>query len=221
LRWDPEDGFEVFWDGSDHGLTANIDGFSTVDDGSLLMSLASNASVAGVGPVSHADVLRWHEEEGFSLWFDGSDIGLTTTNENVDAIDGQAARVFLSTTGSVSASGGINGLDEDLLDCVDGTRGPASACAALGNVFDGGDNGLAADSEDVSGLSILGPDIYLSMSGNWSVPGLSGANEDVLACLGGAGDGTCDDYELYLDGGAAGLPASATLDAIHVPAAEN
>jgi hypothetical protein len=172
VLWDPEDGYSMFWDGSEHGLTANVDGFSALEDGSLLLSLASNASVAGVGPVSHADILRWHEEE--------------------------------------------HGLDEDLFLCrpvVPELEG-GTICAAPA-LWDGSDAGLGAASEDVSGLTILGSTSYLTTSGNWTLGVLSGANEDVIAC-----QIKCVPATVYFDGTDNGLPASATLDAIHVPAVE-
>ena len=48
------------------------------------------------------------------MYFDGSDIGLSNSNENIDAAAVDAAgRIYLSTTGNFAA-GGVSGADEDV-----------------------------------------------------------------------------------------------------------
>jgi hypothetical protein len=61
VRWDAEDGYSLFWDGSDHGIGANVDAFALLPDGRIVISLASNATVPDVGVVSSADLLAWSE----------------------------------------------------------------------------------------------------------------------------------------------------------------
>lgn len=52
----------------------------------------------------------------FSLHFDGSDVGLSSSSENVDALaHPQSATIMLSTAGGVSVPG-VVGTDEDVLE---------------------------------------------------------------------------------------------------------
>ena len=66
-------------------------------------------------------------ESSFSIFFDGSDVGLTSSGENVDAAflasDG---RLYLSTTGSFSVIG-ASGADEDLLRFTPTSTGSTTA----------------------------------------------------------------------------------------------
>ncbi|MEM9684721.1 MAG: hypothetical protein AAF942_15730, partial [Pseudomonadota bacterium] len=109
-----EGSFEMYFDGSDVGLTSfgeDIDGFSLTEDGSLLLSTRGNARVEGAGRVRDEDVLIFRpaslgeETAGdFELYFDGSDVGLGgfSFSRDVDAIAMQTdGSLLLSTVGTV------------------------------------------------------------------------------------------------------------------------
>jgi hypothetical protein len=86
--------------------------------------------------------------------------------------------------------------------------------------LDGSDVGLTGTSEDLDG-SAVGPagEIYLSTIGDFAVPGVSGANEDVFVfrpTLTGATTVGSYDAALFFDGSAVGL-ASLDLKALDVP----
>ena len=213
--------FSLLFDGSDVGVGAfSVDGFSQLPDGSLLLSFTVAGSVPGITvTVDDSDLVRFvptslgNNTAGvFSLYFDGSDVGLTLNSEDVDAMellpDG---RLLLSTTDIYSVPG-VSGDDEDAL---------AFTPTALGDVtsgtwslyFDGSDVGLdGGTSEDVDALAIdsVGR-IYLSTLGNFSVPGLAGADEDVFvftpSLTGSATAGTYDSV-LFFDGSLFGLAAN-------------
>ena len=51
-----------------------------------------------------------------SLYFDGSDVGLTTDGEDVDTIEQAGGKLLLSTTGGASLRGGLLSADEDVLE---------------------------------------------------------------------------------------------------------
>jgi uncharacterized repeat protein (TIGR01451 family) len=189
------DGFEfsILWDGSDVGVTAKLDAFAfttlisigaergldSAEDMEILMSFSQNMTIPATRTVSgqklvvaDADIVVFYPDELgsttdglFELFFDASDIGLTTVNEDIDAIDVdweflsadrgfQDIDLFISTEGTFSASG-QTGLDEDIMVCTDLTWGPNTDCDDYEKAFDGSDVGLGSDSEDVNGLAAI------------------------------------------------------------------
>ncbi|MBP6787961.1 MAG: S8 family serine peptidase, partial [Candidatus Promineofilum sp.] len=89
--------------GADHGLAEkDIDALAILGDGSLLISLDGPANslpgLMGI-KIDDSDIVRYAPSTGLYGWyFDGSDVGLTTAAEDIDAIallpDG---RLLLST----------------------------------------------------------------------------------------------------------------------------
>ena len=78
----------LYFDGSDVGLTnTDVDAFELQADGSLLMSFDSDFTLTGFGAVDDSDILRFvptstgahHRRDAGQWYFDGSDVGLTTT----------------------------------------------------------------------------------------------------------------------------------------------
>jgi FtsP/CotA-like multicopper oxidase with cupredoxin domain len=219
--------FSRVFDGSAAGLAGNadIDAFMVVSNNKFYMSFAANGGTtvpAPVGSVQDEDVVLY-DNGVWSLYFDGSDVGLDTSNdEDVDAFDILAdLSVIVSTVGTVSVPGVTTGAgtdDSDMLRCV-GTFGPTTTCT-WSVYFDGSDIALAAGSEDVDGVAVTGTTIYLSTTGAFAMPSvLSGGGEDVFACN-GAGTGpvtTCTSRTMYFDGSAAGLTIANDVDAIDVP----
>jgi hypothetical protein len=87
-----------------------------MSDGTILISLDAAATINGFGTVDDSDIIRFIPISGtFEWYFDGSDVGLTTSDEDVDALgfapDGS---LIVSTLGSFSVTG-ISGADEDLI----------------------------------------------------------------------------------------------------------
>ena len=78
------------FDASDVGLNVNVGSFTFLPDGSILLALAANATLPGVGKVTTMDVVRFVPSQlgpdtvGYFQWyFDGSDVGLSTTAEKM------------------------------------------------------------------------------------------------------------------------------------------
>ena len=73
------------------------------------------------------------------MYFDGSDVGLSNSNENIDAAAVDAAgRIYLSTTGNFAAAG-VSGADEDVfvfnpttLGANDERHSQLDACTSTG-----------------------------------------------------------------------------------------
>lgn len=228
IAWDGNAGFSIVFDGSDVGLTGvTIDAFTFVNETEILLSFASPEAVPGVaGTVDDSDIVRFTATSlgtttsgAFDLYFDASDVGLTKSSEDIDVIellpDG---RLLLSTRGSFSVSG-VSGRDEDILAFTPASLG-AITTGSWSLYFDGSDVALGRSGEDVDAVAVdaLGR-IYLSTAGNFSVSGVSGADEDVFvfepASLGETTSGVFQ-TALFFDGSAFGL-GSNDLFAIDLP----
>lgn len=201
------------FDGSDVGLGSFvIDGLAVLPGGDLLLSFTAAGTIGGIS-TDDSDVLRFTPTSlgsttagTFSIYFDGSDVGLSTNNEDVDAIALTASgNLLLSTLGAFSVTG-VAGEDEDLIQFTATSLGSTTA-GTYAMYFDGSDVGLTATSENVDGAGLdSGGNILLSTVGAFSVTGASGSDEDVLeftpATLGSTTSGT---YALFLDLSALGI----------------
>jgi CARDB protein len=210
--------WSLFFDGSDVGVGgSDLFGFSLLDPDSILMSFSSAVTVNGLA-VTPQDVVRFDATSlgsntagTFSMYLDGSDVGLETTAEKIDSVsllpDG---RVLISTTGNPSVPGAV-GKDEDVLAFTPTSLGDVTS-GSWAMYFDGSDVGLAETSgEDVDALDVVGGKVYLSTADNFSVTGLAAADEDVFVCESiSLGDVTACNYSpsLYFDGSTWGLSAN-------------
>ena len=220
----------LLFDGSDVGLSAlTIDGFAVTAGGDFLISFAQAAGIAGMtgGPsgttLDDSDIVRFIPTStgattagGFVFHFDGSDVGLTQNDEDIDAIAIAAdGRLLISTLGSASTSG-ANSQDEDLLVFNSTSLGSITA-GSFAMYFDGSDVGLSTTSdEDVDGAAVA-PDgaILLSTVGDFTVTGLSGADEDIArfapSSLGGT---TAGAFSSLLDLSSLGISTAADVNAL-------
>ncbi len=192
LAYDMTSGlYAMYFDGSDVGLTVNTGGFTKLSDGTLLISPISAITLPVVGSVDDSDIVRFtptslgdNTAGTWSMYFDGSDVGLSTNDEDIDAIhvlpDGS---ILMSFLGNVSVTG-VSGVDEDLLKFTPTSLG-ATTAGTWSMYFDGSDVGLSESSyEDVYGAWVDGSngDIYLTVRGTFSVPGVSGDGADIFVC---------------------------------------
>jgi hypothetical protein len=220
----------LIFDGSDVGLSAfTIDGLARMSDGSLLLSFAEAGDVAGMtgGPsgttLDDSDIVRFiptslgaNTAGSFVFYFDGSDVGLTSNNEDIDAIAlTPSGQLVISTLGSVTANG-ASGADTDLLLFNATSLGSVTA-GSFSVYFDGSDVGLTDNgSEDVDAVAIRSSGvILLSTLGAFSVPGVTGDDEDVIGFtptqLGSTTSGT---YLMYLDLSTLGIATSENVGAV-------
>jgi hypothetical protein len=183
----------------------------------MLMSFDRSLDVPGLGGVDDSDIVRFTPTStgsstagSFSWYFDGSDVGLTSNGEDVDAISFDAnGDLIISTSGGFSVSG-ASGNDEDMIRFV-GSQFGSSTSGTWFFHFDGSDVDLSdSSSEDVSGIWVdtVSGDLYLTAQGDFSVSGISGDGTDVFVCTPGSlGSSTTCSYDnsLFLDGSAEGL----------------
>ncbi|MEM9774146.1 MAG: RICIN domain-containing protein [Chloroflexota bacterium] len=222
------------FDGSDVGLSGNpfrdVDAFTILDDGSILLSIAGASTVPDVGVVDDSDIIRFiptklgpKTEGTYEMYFDGSDVGLTTDKEDIDALavleDG---RILISTLGFAQVSkqfgNTLNVLDEDLLAFTPNSLGNSTS-GYFSLFVDGSDLGLNTPEEDTWGLSMDAADsfLYINPAGNFDTGPISGAPADFFSCqgvtLGSAA--SCASQSIFFDGSINGI-GTETLDGIHV-----
>lgn len=218
--------WSLFFDGSDVGLGKNdLAAFSLLDPESLLLVLSAPMTLNGIR-VTPQDILRFDAASlgestagTFSMYFDGSDVGLTSEAERLDAVSVMPNGPLLISTIGNPVVRGLSGADEDVLAFQPTSLGSTTR-GTWSMYFDGSDVGLANSAgENVDALDVA-PDgtIYISTVGNFSVRGLAGANEDIFVCLPiSLGKQTACTYspELFLDGSSWGL-FSNNVDGFHL-----
>ncbi len=217
--------WSMYFDGSDVGITSDIDAFFRMSDGTILLSLDTDGTVGTFGTVDDSDIIRFTPTSlgsttagTFSWYFDGSDVGLSTTAEDIDAIGfAPDGKLVISTLGAFGVTG-VSGNDEDLLVFTATTLG-ATTTGTWALYFDGSDVGLnEATSEQINGIWIEAATnkIYLTTAGNFSVPGLSGTGSDIFICTPGTlGNTTSCTYTSYWIGASNGF-AGEIIDGLHV-----
>jgi hypothetical protein len=210
----------MYIDGSDIGLAnTDIDAYELLADGSLLMSFDTDFAVAGFATVDDSDIVRFTPTSTgsttagtWSWYLDGSDVGLSTSDEDVDALallpDG---RLIVSTLGNISVTG-ASGADEDLIVFTPATLG-ATTSGTWAVYFDGSDVGLSSTSnEDVNGVWVdASGKIYLTTLGSFGVTGVSGDGSDIITCTPGSlGSTTTCTWAMYWDGSVQGFAGEVT-----------
>lgn len=216
VRYDPAAGvWSLHFDASDVGLTGNVTGLAT-DGNALLLAFKGNTTVPGVGKVTPRDVVRFAPASlgqttagTFTLHFRGSDWGLTTAGEKLDAL-GRAGdgRLLISTTGAAKLPG-LNARNNDLLAFQ--TAAPNWAkYRALNGVL---------GTKNVAGVwyDAANGDIYVTLGAAFSLSGAGGSTaqgdaRDIVRLRPAGGN----NYSVALvwDGSAAGLPVA--LDAFEL-----
>lgn len=130
--------YTFHFDGSDVGLTTNaedVDSIALTASGQLVISLLDAGAVTGASSVADEDLVVFTATSlgsvtsgSFAMYFDGSDVGLSTSSsEDVDAAfiasDGS---LHLSTLGSFSVTGASGGA-ADVMRFVPTTLGSTTA----------------------------------------------------------------------------------------------
>jgi len=216
-------------DGSDVGLSGSsardIDAFHILPDGTFLLSLHGATSLPDVGSVDDSDIVHFiptslgdNTAGSYELVFDGSDVGLSRGDEDIDAIHMLAnGDLLVSTSGPFSVPG-ASGEDEDLLRFTPASLG-ANTSGAWSLYFDGSDVGLDDSSdEDLWGVWVdeATGELYLTAKGVFSVSGASGDRADVFICAPGSlGNTTSCTFSLFWDGSSHGY-AGERLDALAI-----
>jgi subtilisin family serine protease len=180
-----------------------------------------------------ADIVKLTMTEttyAYSMCFNGTDVGLTTTSEGVDAFTFLAdGSILVSTVGAFSVSntysapgygsgGVITGGGEDILRFTPSTVGD-NTMGTWSIYLDGSDVGLSGSGENIDSVSVL-PDgrLVISTFGKANVPGVSAADEDLMVFAPSyLGSNTWGTWSMYFDGSDVGLTtADEDVDAVFV-----
>ncbi|WP_254507576.1 hypothetical protein [Anatilimnocola floriformis] len=210
--------YQMLFDGSDVGLDTDaedIDALDILPDGSLVISTTGTAVVPGV-TADKQDLLRFtpaangygtKTQGTWSLYFDGSDVGLTMDSENIDAVSVLPnGNLILSTSGFANVpnfSAFFWGEDILLFRPSPGGLGPQTA-GSWGLYFDGSARLLDTYTEQIDAIDLQGDKLYMSTSGAFKVGTAAGDDEDVFEF-----NTTTNTYapKLFLDGSVIGLAA--------------
>lgn len=194
----------------------------------FFLSLRENATVSsstGVAlPVANADIFRLDVPAGggyqYSQYFDGSDVGLSTLDEDVDAFDILPdGSIVLSTLGpfslqttysapGVGSGATLNGTNRDLLKFTPSSLGK-NTTGKWSVILQGSTVGLEYKSENIDAVAVL-PDgrILISAEGSLSVAaGIAGRDDDLLAY-----NPATHGWEVYFDGRDVGLDTTSAED---------
>ena len=216
VRYDSNGDFTTIFDGSDVGLRKNnINAFDIISDTEILMSFSRFTFMSDIGSVDESDIVKFTATSlgnttagSFELYVDGSDLGLRTGGENIDALtrlsDGS---LLFSTTGNARLNGGLRAKDEDLIR-FDPTSLGETTSGALELYVDGSDIQLNRNSEDIDAVGIFQDQLLLSTTDRFNVDTVSGRDEDVFGftptSTGSTTAGTFDS-DLLFDGSVAGF----------------
>lgn len=177
--------YSILFDGSDVGAAFyNIDAFDVINDTDILISFTT-----GGRWFDDSDILLFRATSlgettrgRFYMYFDASDVGLTRSSEDVDALTFLDDGSFLISTIGTSRVDGGTFLDEDVFRFIPTRLGPRTA-GTFEAYLDGSEpNFRLANNggEDVDGFAASGNDLYLSTRHNFVVPGLQGDDDDIF-----------------------------------------
>jgi len=138
----------------------NVDAFEILNGTTIAVSTTGNPDVPGITGEADEDLLQCSGSFGpdtvctWSYYFDGSDVGVgvnpSAAGENVDGAAILGGDLSLSTSGGFSVPNSVSpnpltGADEDVFQCIGGTRGATTSCASFSLFFDGSVRGVADD----------------------------------------------------------------------------
>ena len=170
----------------------------------LYFSLKDDKTLGDLN-VASEDIVAF-DGASFSVFFDGSDVGLDQFAIDGFAIAGED--IFLFSFADDIPIPGIDGIteDSDIVQFSASSMGDVTA-GTFSLYFDGSDVDLSQDGEDLDAIELL-PDgrILLSTTNGLRVPDHSGADEDVFAFTPTSlGENTAGSWEMYLDASDIGL----------------
>jgi hypothetical protein len=225
--------WSLYFDGSDVGLTSYaIDAFALLANGEILVSINLDGTVAGLtgGPsgttVDDSDIIKFTPTSlgattagAWSFYFDGSDVGLSTNNEDVDAITIlPSGAIGISTLGDPTVTGLTGLADEDVIAFTPTSLGTVTG-GTYAYYFDGSDVGLSTNNnEDIDALYVASGDVMtISTIGAFSVTGAIGTDEDAFRFTATTtGTNTAGAFAAYFQATARGIPTAANINAIHL-----
>lgn len=164
--------FDLYFDGATYGLGNNdIDAIGFAPTGELLISTAHAFNEPLLGNFSDEDMVYW-DTSGFipawTIYFDGSDVGLTTDDEDINGfwID-ETGLIFLTTPGPFDVTG-IDGDGADIFLCTPGSVGSNTTCTYDAQLFwNGSAHGVGFPLGSTPGLSVELDGFWMGQGGSY------------------------------------------------------
>ncbi|SDI17099.1 hypothetical protein SAMN05428952_11031 [Nitrosomonas sp. Nm132] len=172
----------------------------------VYVTTSRKSSTLGNLSFGREDILRYDiHTDSWSLYFDGSHAGLGSTD--INGFHLLADGSILLTFQAVTLVPGVGSVDTmDIVRFIPASLGENNTTGTFEWYFKGANVGLGpssqASGERIDALSFL-PDgrLLVSTSGNFSVPGVSGGDEDLIAFTATSlGETTSGAWQLYFDG---------------------
>lgn len=225
LRYDPLfDSWQMHFQAADVGLRGNLTAFDMGSWGRIYLSVAAIQALPGVGRVTPQDVLAFDPVStgadtagSFQLWMDGSDMGLTTVSETIDALAYEDYQVLsISTKGGGKIPGDYAPLifqKNDVTQLYLNMTGPDTAGSSL-FYSDGAALGLGA--ANIIGLDMGRSDeLYLLMDRPVTLAGAQFMPGDIAHCWLNYEHTACNSAQKAFDAAAARL-GTRKIDAISI-----
>lgn len=218
--------WSLYFDASVFGITKALNDFVLLHDGSILMAFKDRVkpldAAGNIITIEPQDIARFIPAQTgnttsgrFEMYFDGSDVALSTAGEKIDALAMRPDGLLLiSTSGAAAVKNGSTALkaaDEDLLAFRWSSLGAVTAgtWSLLPDGFDGSRlAGMAAENVTAAFRDAANGNLYLALATNFKVTGISGTSKSVLSVT-PAGIVT-----IYWDAATAGFPGP--VDGLHI-----
>ncbi|MEB3209772.1 MAG: Ig-like domain-containing protein [Leptolyngbyaceae bacterium] len=172
-------------------------------DTALLFSLDNDQVVNGIS-VTSLDIVQF-DGSNFSIYFDGSDLGLEGKINAFDVISDTEILISFSNPEIVPGLGSVD--DSDIVKFTATSLGENTA-GSFSLHFDGSDVGLSNGGENIDAITGLADgSLLISSTGNLNPgSGVVGSDEDVVRFTPSSlGDTTSGSFSLEIDNSAAGL----------------
>jgi len=187
-----DDTWRMYFRAADYGLRGNLTAFDRWGEynPSLYLTYATAQNVPGVGPMTPHDVLHyvpgnpeWGTDPVWEMALDGSQVGLTTAAERLDALTVESEYsgpvVHLSTTGRAQLALG-GGQWHIANNDVITYRSWVNWLGNLRGLLSGPANGFGK--ANVVGLDADSDTIYLAFDRNLTLGGVPIGRGDIVAC---------------------------------------
>jgi len=218
--------FSTWLNGNASGLSgAVLRDFHIVSADEVVVAFQGPITLSGIA-FDDSDLARLRRSGGVwsvSMLFDGSDVGLTTNAEAIDAVTGLANGSWLISTRGSGSVPGVSFAAEDILRFTPTSLG-ANTAGSWSFYADMSDVGITGTAENITAIDVAADGrMFLTTGGNASASiggtSLSATNEDVFVFRPTAlGSTTGGSYPspLFFDGSLYGLGSNALLG-IDVP----
>jgi YD repeat-containing protein len=205
------DDWSLYLDGSDLGLTQDIDAIHVLDDGSVLISFEDTQNLTGVGYVYEEDIVKFtptstgeNTSGTWSMYLQMSELGV---NGNINAIYEDDQNHLIFSVDSFASIDWTMYYSGDLISYNEVTQ-------EYGFYFDGSDEGMNSG-DDITGFSGAGDgNLYMSTSLSFftDLDGLEPEEDEVVTCVPQSlGSSTSCNFSAYWTNGL-GFP----IDAISI-----